>query len=111
MKLMFIGARRVNPDRDGFDFQFFYRVDEESESRKIHVVISSNGAELAWNISQQDEYEYAKRVFAVVVPFIKNYWNRNRLLPEQDVEYYEKDHFAKISDNKLNWEQFEIDLN
>lgn len=110
MKITFIGARRVNPGRDGFDFLYFYTIDEDTTTHKIHVVTLSDRSELAWNISEPDLYEYSKRVFALVIDFIKSHWYRYHELPDENREYYEPDELGKLSSTKENWENYVLEL-
>ena len=110
MKIKFVNARRINPDRDGFDFLYFYTVDEEDTIHKIHVVTGSDGAELAWNISQQDLYEYSKRVFPLVINFVKSHWQRHHKLPDENHEYHETRELGTLGSAKVDWENYVLKL-
>ena len=111
MKLTFIDARRVISRRDRFDFQYFYTVDEENNVHKIHVVTSSHGAELAWNIkSEQDLHEYSKIVFPLVITFMKAHWQEHHKLPEENQEYFEKRELILLGKTKIDWKNYVLEL-
>lgn len=111
MRLIFTNVRRENPSRDGFDFQYFYRVEDDNTIHSIYIVTTSDGAELAWNISEHDLYEYSKRAFALVVDFIKHYWNHHNQLPDESQKYFENKELGQLGANKVDWKDYILYLN
>jgi len=110
MKITFFNAQKINKNRDGFDFEFFYTVNEKENIHKIHVVTKSDGAELAWHISPQDLNEYSKKAFSLVVDFIKTYWKKHHELPDESREYFEGRELQMLRKDKVSWENYVLEL-
>ncbi|MBO0947504.1 hypothetical protein [Fibrella forsythiae] len=106
MKLTFVSARRVNLDRDGFDFQYFYTINHGEDTHQIHIVTTTNGAELAWHIGQADLVAYSKRAFVLAVKYIKWHWQTTGTLPDEQRQYFEKRDLARLSDASLDWQGY-----
>lgn len=110
MKITFTTAKRINPDRDGLDFVYFYKDSESDTEHKIHVVVSTLGAEIAWRASNSEIYKYSQRAFVLVDEYIRRYWSDFRQLPDDNKIYFEKDELGRLSEKYLQWENHTIVL-
>lgn len=110
MKITFTTFKRINPDRDGFDFLYFYKDSESDTIHKFHAVISTYGAERAWNVTEEVTYKIAQKAFVLVDEYIRAYWNSCKRLPDEDKEYFEKSELGRLSEKSIPWENHTIDL-
>lgn len=110
MKITFINAKRVNLDRDGIDFQYFYQIDNNIASiHKIHVVCNL-GAEISWIMNLQEVNEYSKKVFTVIKDFFVENWNDLKKLPDEEEEYIIQEEFHRTDKEKTDWKNYILEL-
>jgi len=108
MKITFTKCQRINEARDGLDLLFYF-VDDNQNIHKIHTV-AKLGAQISWYLTQQEVYEYSKKVFPLVVNFIGDWWNKHRTLPPEGQPYFEGKELGYVRSNKLDWENYTIEL-
>ncbi|MCE7062554.1 hypothetical protein [Dyadobacter sp. CY343] len=109
MKITFTNCRRINPDRDGLDLQYFYKVDMSPELHVIHVVLRL-GAQISWHMSADQLVNYSKSAFPRIVDFVTDHWLHYNELPAENKEYWEGKDFALVSSEALEWMNYSIEL-